>query len=297
MRCVILAMGLALVLAAPVRAEQIYGLTNLQQIVTFDSVDRSVTSTVSPAGFSIVGEILLSIDVRPATGQLFGLSNQNRIFTLDPTTGASNLVGTLSPVPDGFVKSIDFNPTVDRIRVLGSNGTGNNNLRVNPANAATTVDASLAFAAADVNAGDSPAVVNSGYLNSFAGATTTTLYDVESGNDVLVTQNPANNGTLQTVGPLGFDVVSSGGFTGFDISGLTGTAYLVGNKLGTGGLTANSLYQVNLATGAATVLGAVNGVNGNFRDIAVAYAVPEPSSLGLLLMGVVALVGGRKWTR
>jgi hypothetical protein len=155
----------------------------------------------------------------------------------------------------------------------------------------------LAFAAADVNAGDSPAVVNSGYLNSVAGATSTTLYDIESGNDVLVTQSPANNGTLQTVGPLGFDVVSSGGFTGFDISGLTGTAYLVGNKLGAGGLTANSLYQVNLATGAATVLGAVSGVNGSFRDIAVAYAVPEPTSFSLLLLGVVALLGGRRQSR
>jgi hypothetical protein len=294
MRRIFLAMGLALAVTATARAEQIYGLTNLQEIVTFDSVDRSVTSTVSPAGFSLVGEILLSIDVRPATGQLFGLSNQNRIFTLDPTTGASNLVGTLSPVPDGFVKSIDFNPTVDRIRVLGSNGTGNNNLRVNPANAATTVDTSLAFAAADVNAGDSPAVVNSGYLNSVLGATTTTLYDIESGNDVLVTQNPANNGTLQTVGPLGFDIVSSGGFTGFDISGLTGTAYLVGNKLGTGGLTANSLYQVNLASGAASVLGAVSGVNGSFRDIAVAFSIPEPSSLALLFLGMVATFGRRQ---
>ena len=49
-------------------AEVIYGLTNLQQLVTFDSNARVVTSTVSLAGFSIAGELALSIDVRPATG-------------------------------------------------------------------------------------------------------------------------------------------------------------------------------------------------------------------------------------
>ena len=52
MRRVILAMGLALAVTAPSRAEQIYGLTNLQQLVTFDSVDRSVTSTGRPQGLA-----------------------------------------------------------------------------------------------------------------------------------------------------------------------------------------------------------------------------------------------------
>ena len=100
----------------------------------------------------------------------------------------------------------------------------------------------------------------------------------------------------QTVGPLGFDLVTSGGFTGFDISGLTGPAYLVGNKLGAGGLTANSLYQVNLATGAASVLGAVSGVNGSFRDMAVGFAVPEPTGLALMLLGFArwSVAGGRR---
>ncbi len=192
------------------------------------------------------------------------------------------------------MKSIDFNPTVDRIRVLGSNGTGNTNLRANPNDATVIVDGTLAFMAGDVNAGDAPAVVNGAYVNSIKGATTTALYDIESGNDVLVTQNPANSGTLQTVGPLGFDIVASGGFTGFDISGGTGAAYLVGNKLGAGGLTANSLYQVNLMTGAASELGAVSGVNGSFRDIAVAFAVPEPTCLGLLVLGLAVVAAGQR---
>lgn len=278
-------MTVLVVTMTPCAAETIYGLTNLQQLVSFDSSTRTVTSTTSLSGFSLLGEILLSIDVRPATGQLYGYSNQNNLYIIDPVTGGRSQVGsTLATVPQGAYKAIDFNPTVDRIRLLGS-GSAPNNLRIHPDTGALVMqDGNLTFQAGDANAGDAPAVVNGAYTNSRPGATTTTLYDLEAGNDVLATQNPANNGTLQTVGSLGFNLTTSGGFTGFDISGATGNAYLVGNNLVAGGLTVNSLYQVNLTTGTASILGAVGGVNGSFRDIAVADVVPEPGSLMLLTL-------------
>ena len=282
----------ALTVLAPGRAgaEFIFGLTNLQQLVTFDSDTRTVTSTTSLPGFNISGQFLTSIDVRPATGQLYALSNQNNLFVIDPRTGASTQIGgTLCPAPAGFIRAIDFNPTVDRIRLVTSSGT---NLRVNPDTGAVTVDGNLAFAAGDPNFGDAPAVVNAAYTNSFPGATATTLYDLEAGNNILAIQSQPDAGTLNTVGPLGFDIVSSAGFTGFDISGRTGNAYLVGNSLGGGGLRANSLYTVNLATGAATLSGPVSGVNGLFRDIAVAnpVAVPVPGGLALFVGGTASLL-------
>ena len=285
-------------LAVSAHAEAIYGLTNLQELVTFDSVDRTVTATTGLTGFSIVGEILVSIDVRPATGELYGLSNQNNIYKINPLTGGRTQVGaTLSATPMGAYKSIDFNPTVDRIRVLSS-GAAPNNLRVHPDTGVVAfTDGTLSFitGAGDPNEGDVPAVVNGAYTNSFAGATTTVLYDLEAGNDVLARQAPPNDGKLNTVGPIGFNLTTGGGFTGFDISGATGQAYLVGNNLTAGGLTANTLYQVNLATGAASSLGAVSGVNGSFRDIAVALAVPEPAAIGLLIVGLALVVGsGRR---
>lgn len=283
MRAFLLSITALATVVAPCRAESIYGLTNFQELVTFDSQTRTVTSSTPLSGFSLLGEILLSIDVRPATGELYGYSNQNNLYKIDPTTGGRTQVGsTLSVMPMGAYKSIDFNPTVDRIRLLGSGGKPNN-LRVHPDTGAVVMtDGDLTFRDMDVNIGDIPAVVAGAYSNSFPGATSTILYDLEAGNDVLATQTPANDGTLQTRGPIGFNLTTGGGFTGFDISGATGNAYLVGNILGAGGLTANSLYQVNLATGAASLLGAVSGVNGSFRDIAVANVIPEPISLALL---------------
>jgi hypothetical protein len=283
-------------MAAIAKAEAIYGLTNFQELVTFDSSVRTVTSTVPLTGFSITGEILLSIDVRPATGELYGLSNQNNIYKINPFTGGRMQVGgTLNPAPTGSLRAIDFNPTVDRIRVLGSGGDVTN-LRVHPdTGAVASEDGDLAFAAGDPNFGYSPAVVNGAYTNSFAGATTTTLYDLEAGNDVLTTQLPPNNGTLNTIGPVGFDLATSGGFTGFDISGASGTAYLAGNNLA-GGLATNTLYQVNLASGAASLLGPVSGVNGNFRDLAVvgAQVVPEPATALLASCGLMMVAFRRR---
>ena len=287
MRYFLLAAAVVAAANVPARAETLYGLTNLQQLVSFDNSARNVTSTVS-LPFSITGEILVGIDVRPATSELYALSNQNNIYKINPVTGAATQVGvTLNPALTGTLRALDFNPTVDRIRLLGSGGAVTN-LRAHPDTGVVTEDGDHAFAAGDSNAGETPAVVNGAYTNSFAGATTTTLYDLDAGNDVLATQLPPNNGTLNTIGPVGFDLATSGGFTGFDISGATGTAYLVGNNLVGGGLAANSLYQVNLATGSATVLGAVSGVNGSFRDIAVAPAViPEPATIGLLASSLV----------
>jgi hypothetical protein len=297
MRGFILAVAGMAAMASTAKAEAIYGLTNLQELVTFDSSGRTVTSTVPLLDFSITGEILVSIDVRPATGELYGLSNQNNLYKINPLTGARAQVGaTISPAPTGGLKAIDFNPTVDRIRVLGSSGAVTN-LRLHPdTGAVASEDADLAFAAGDTNMGDTPAVVNGAYTNSFAGATTTTLYDLEAGNDVLATQVPPNNGTLNTIGPIGFDLATSGGFTAFDISGASGTAYLAGNNL-LGGLAANTLYQVNLASGAASVLGPVSGVNGSFRDLAVVGPqpiVPEPAAAAMAVSGLFMIVVWRR---
>src|SRR5207244_6376132 len=86
-----------------------------------------------------------------------------------------------------------------------------------------------------------------------AGAETTEMFDLDSGLDLLVRQEPPNDGTLRTVGPLGVHVPPEAGFE------------IVTDGEGKNrGLAAfaSTLYDVDLATGTATSLGAIGAPAG-----------------------------------
>jgi hypothetical protein len=142
----------------------------------------------------------------------------------------------------GTAFGVDFNPVPDRLRIVSDTGQ---NLRVNVDTGGVTVDGALAYAAGDTNAGQSPQIAAAGYTNAVAGrvATATVLYDIDFAKDILVRQDPPNNGTLVTVGPLGVDFGS-----GSDLDIFSPTLAYATN--------ANSLYAINLTTGAATLVGA-----------------------------------------
>src|SRR5205085_3110113 len=149
-------------------------------------------------------------------GQLYGVGSTSRLYTINPQPGAATQVGSapFTPALSGAEFGIDFNPTVDRIRLVSDTGQ---NLRLNPDTGAVVgTDSALSFATGDPNEGQTPHVSGAAYTNNFGGATTTTLYDIDYGLDRLVTQNPPNNGTLNTVGALGVD---TGKLVGFDIAG------------------------------------------------------------------------------
>ncbi len=243
----------------------IYALTAGNRLLTFNSSQPNVmVNNVAITGLQ-AGEILRGIDIRPANGQLYGLGSTNRLYTINVQTGAATVVGTapFSPGLNGSEFGFDFNPTVDRIRVVSDTGQ---NFRLNPdTGALAATDGNLAYAAADPNAAVSPRVSGAAYTNNAAGATTTTLYDIDYNLDVLVTQNPPNNGTLNTVGPLGFN---TGKFVGFDIAGGSGTAFA---SLTAPDDSVSKLYTIDLTTGAATLLGNINTAE-LVRDIAVGAA-------------------------
>jgi hypothetical protein len=151
---------------------------------------------------------------------------------------------------------IDFNPLVDRMRLVNDL---DQNARVNADTGVSIIDSSLAYAAGDRNFGQNPSVAGVAYSNNFAGATSTTLYGIDSAQDVLVIQNPPNAGTLNTVGPLGVNISP---LIGFDIANRTGAAY-ASLRLTNGGLT--RLYAINLVGGKATLIGTIAGpepING-----------------------------------
>ncbi len=203
------------------------------------------------------GELIHGLDFRPVNGQLYALGNTSRLYTINTANGAAAVVGSVgafSLVGTDF--GFDFNPTVDRIRVVSNTGQ---NLRLNPNDGTlTATDGLLSFSPA----GTTPNVSAAAYTNNFAGATTTTLYDIDirSGGAVLFQQNPPNNGTLVSVGLLGVDAETT---NGFDIGGTSGMAYAL---LRSGGST--KIYTINLTTGAATA-GATLPGNPTIRGFAL----------------------------
>jgi len=219
------------------------------------------------------GESIIAIDFRPATGELFGLSNASRLYSINPETGAATAVGAgFSPALNGAYADIDFNPTVDRLRLVTENGQ---NLRLNPNNGALAgTDAALSFAAGDVNVGNAPNVTGLAYSNNLVGLAATTLYGLDTSLDVLVRQGSVggapvspNTGQLTTIGPLG---VNASDLAGLDLASGTNTAYAVLNQAGA---TASQFYQINLATGAATLVGDIGG-GLQIRDLAIQVDAP-----------------------
>lgn len=168
------------------------------------------------------GERLIGLDTRPANGTVYSLSSAGQLYTLNTDSGRATPVGT--PIPlTGKAIGFDFNPTVDRIRVVTDTGQ---NLRLVPDTGALAgTDTNLAYAAGDVAAGTMPTVTASGYTNSVPGATATALYGIDPRRGTLVLQGTApgttpavspNTGQLFTVGKLGLRINT---LNGFDVQG------------------------------------------------------------------------------
>lgn len=247
----------ACTLAPAAAAEWLAGIAGNGKLVMFPSDDPSDVTVLNIKGLQ-KKEKILGIDVRPFNGKLYALGSTSRLYTINLETGMATAVSPtpLSPPVTGTSISFDFNPTVDRIRIMTDAGQ---NLRAHPDTGAVVfIDASLAYAGGDPNFADVPEVSACAYTNSDNDPLTgTTLFDIDTANDILVRQDPPNNGTLNTVGPLGVDATR---VAGFDIAVSTGTAYasLVMKKCKKkSGRT--SLFTIDLVTGAATELGKIGG--------------------------------------
>ena len=233
-------------------AESVVLLTASGQLTTRRPGGTETTVTVSglTAGTSLVG-----IDVRPATGVLYGLGSDGQLYGVNRSTGTADKVGAPIPAFDASAGvGFDFNPAADRLRIV----TGAKNYRLQPDTGAvlgegpagTNTSGSLQYVPGDAHEGEVPSVSAATYTNSTRGLplpATTALFVIDTTADVVAQQNPANDGNLTTKGSLLLDAT---GVNGFDTSpDGSQVSYAVLTTA-----TGQGLYRIDLNTGEPKLL-------------------------------------------
>jgi Domain of unknown function (DUF4394)/Thrombospondin type 3 repeat len=269
-RALLALLAVTLVAAPAAAADPAAGLTGSGELALFDTANPAGLTSRPITGLQDSAEKVIGLDWRPATGELFVITVPTgtvanalvRSYSVDPVTATATFVGSIPSTVPGAADvptGIDFNPTVDRLRVVNS---GNENFRVNPVNGTL--------------AGDDPAL---SYLAPVTGPVTgvaydrnvapgppgtgappftlTTLWGIDVGSDRLVTiggvngevPGGANGGAVRNAGALGVAVDDTSD-AGLDVApnGSAFASLTVGGQPG--------LYRIDLVSGAATLIGA-----------------------------------------
>ncbi|HEY8584508.1 MAG TPA: DUF4394 domain-containing protein, partial [Capillimicrobium sp.] len=106
--------------AAAGAAEQLAAVTADNQLLLLQSdAPGQVQHAVALQGLA-PGDRIVGLDERPATNVLYGLGASSRIYTIQVGSGEARAVGLdpFGPLLAGSEFGFDFNPTVDRIRVV-----------------------------------------------------------------------------------------------------------------------------------------------------------------------------------
>ncbi len=281
LRAAALAAGV-LAISTPLLAQQtVYAIGNGgTSLVRFQSDNPADVTVVGD--FAGAGTFLDAIDFRPSTGQLYGyLDSTDSFYTVDVSTGQLTLAAGPSAAPTNtFQLGMDFNPRVDKARIITDSGQ---NLVYTPGTGAVVAATSVFFGVGDANENASPQIIDNAYTQTLMGLATTQQYAIDYGLDVLV--RVANDaGTLTTVGSLG---VNTDIYTGFDIF-TSGAGIDTGYAVMTTG-SGTGFYTINLDTGAATLVGSL-GFTNQVYSLAV---VPAPAGLALF-GGALALAARRR---
>lgn len=228
------------------------GLSGDKTLVWIDSETAEVTGTMEVSGV----DSLLGIDLRPATGQLIGVTPDHSIVEIDPDNGEATVISQMDkmlPSTDGPV-IVDFNPAANKLRFM----TGTTNHRVDIESGKVTVDGSLAFEGSDMHAGEAPNIVAAAYINSYGQPEKTAMFDIDATIVAVIQQTSPNDGTLAAIGKLGIDAADSYAFDVATDADGNNTAWLA---------TGNMLHTVSLESGAVQDSWEIKGLDGMLRDI------------------------------
>src|ERR1035438_7928736 len=215
-----LVIALATIPCVKANAELVYGVSDqLGELVSFDSATPGTVLSAHALTGMVSGEQIRGIDVIGST--LYGLGDQNHLYTIDPNTGSVTMVGSgFTPVLNGI--DYGFNAGTSQLYVSSDLGQ---NLTINPVTGTATAGPNYTGAVLDALAYN--------FVN-------TSFYGISAVNQSLYFVNPVTGATV-LVGPTGVAFLDR---VGFDISGATDTPYFSGTV---GGQT--DLYTADLLTG------------------------------------------------
>ena len=254
----------------PPGKEEIVAVSVSNHLLRFNAGQPQNTRDRRPLQGLRSDDKIVGIDYRVARGELFVLGSSGQLYKVDVAQARASAVGSGVELPAAANEwGFDFNPTVDRIRVVNSSGA---NLRLHPDTGAIVdsdpaapgvqLDGRLAYDAADINAGKTAGLVAAGYTYNKTNDKITTNYALDGTWGLLVHQGSKegvaplvspNTGRVFTVGSLG---VGPFAHATFDISDLDNTAYA---GLRNAGAKATRWHRIDLATGKATFIGTVGG--------------------------------------
>jgi hypothetical protein len=251
----LLGCALEAVASPPAHVFKLAALSKDNQLVVFSSDAPSAVTTVNISGTDTP---LTGIDLRPSNQKLYGLSDTSTLYVVDPSSGAATRISKLSSeFRSGAASGFDFNPQSDKLRIVGATGA---NLRVTPDVGAVGIDGPLTYAPSDVHSGRRPAVTAAGYTNSVRKARSTILYVIDHQRDVLLQQEPPNDGVLTTIGKLDVDCDAAIGFDIATDERRTDHAFMICKS---------ELYRLDIKTGAAQSMGKIGGGSSEYVSLAV----------------------------
>lgn len=262
----------------PPRKELVRAVTQSHHLISFNAGQPGrLLSDVSLTGLA-AGEQVLGIDYRVARGELYALTSSGRLGRIDVQSGRFSPLGETRLPLDGRGFGFDFNPAADRIRIVSDT---RQNLRGHPDSGAQVdfnaeqagvqPDGALTYADGDPGQGKAPKIVAAAYTYNKEDEKLTTNFAIDVATGSLVRQGSIegqkpvvspNLGKLYTVGSLGIAGVVD---AHFDIADLNNAALAT---LTTAKDATPRLYEIDLSTGKATLIGKV-GSGEALRGIAI----------------------------